>query len=267
MQLWDIRRKGCIYTYSAHKPRVNSVRFSPDGQWVASAGEEGGVKLWDLRVGRLLKEFTNHSGPVTSVAFHPNEFLLASSSADRTVNFWDLERFQLISSTEPDLGGVRCAVFSEGGECLFAGSQDRLKVYGWEPTRVHDTVPISWGRIQDIAVAQNQLIGASFHTSMVVVNIVDLKRVQPFGGTPSADSPPFAPNQSVRKSFSRPKNKDQPKMAVSRTIEESDRSGTDPEDDSLSLADIQSMGDFQDIFQPNRRREFYLLPRSSLDAL
>lgn len=54
----------------------------------------------------------------------------------------------------------RCLYFSQGGECLFAGSQDVLKVYGWEPARTLDTLPTGWGKVQDIAVAQNQLVGS-----------------------------------------------------------------------------------------------------------
>ena len=45
LQLWDIRRKGCIFTYKGHSSTVNSLRFSPDGQWVASAGDDGYVKV------------------------------------------------------------------------------------------------------------------------------------------------------------------------------------------------------------------------------
>lgn len=44
-QLWDIRCKGCIFTYKGHKQTVNSLKFSPDGQWIASGGEEGLVKV------------------------------------------------------------------------------------------------------------------------------------------------------------------------------------------------------------------------------
>ena len=43
--MWDIRRKGCIFTYKGHNQMVNSLKFSPDGQWIASAGEDGGVKV------------------------------------------------------------------------------------------------------------------------------------------------------------------------------------------------------------------------------
>ncbi len=45
LKLWDTRRKGCIFTYKGHSQRVNSLKFSPDGQWIASAGDEGSVKV------------------------------------------------------------------------------------------------------------------------------------------------------------------------------------------------------------------------------
>jgi katanin p80 WD40 repeat-containing subunit B1 len=53
-QLWDIRRKGCIFTYKGHKLTVNSLKFSPDGQWIASAGEEGLVKVMTVIVVYIL---------------------------------------------------------------------------------------------------------------------------------------------------------------------------------------------------------------------
>jgi hypothetical protein len=39
-----------------------------------------------------------------------------------------------------------------------------------------------------------------------------------------------------------------------KTIEESDRSGTDPEDESQSMADIPNVGDYEAVFQANRKR-------------
>ncbi|XP_076765599.1 katanin p80 isoform X2 [Xylocopa sonorina] len=250
IKLWDIRRKGCIFTYKGHNRMVNSLKFSPDGQWIASAGEEGMVKLWDLRAGKQLREFSEHKGPATTVEFHPHEFLLASGSADKTVHFWDLESFQLVSFTDQShSSAIRCLYFSQGGECLFAGGHDVLKVYGWEPGRTLDSVPTGWGKVQDIAIAQNQLIGASFHTANIVLYVCDLKKIAPLGGVSTS---PFSHGNSLRKSFSRERPPGLKKHTLDvRTIEEADKSGTDPEDEA-TYADISNVNEYHNIFQPNR---------------
>lgn len=162
--------------------------------------------MWDLRVGRQLKEFTQHKRSATTVEFHPQEFLLASGSSDKTVNFWDLESFKLVSSTEQNTTPIRCLNFSGRGECLFAGCQDVLKVYCWEPARTLDTVPIGWGKIRDIAIAQEQLIGASSNGSVVSLYVCDLKKITPFSGdssTVTQSTMSFSHGNPTRKSFSK----------------------------------------------------------------
>ncbi|KAK0159154.1 hypothetical protein PV328_010075 [Microctonus aethiopoides] len=249
IKLWDIRRKGCIFTYKGHDETVNSLKFSPDGQWIASAGEEGMVKLWDLRAGRQLREFSEHKRAATTVEFHPHEFLLVSGSMDRTVHFWDLESFQLVSSTEPNLTAIRCLHFSQGGECLFAGSQDLLKVHCWEPARTLDTVTTGWGKIQDMAIAQSQLIAASSSGTNVVLFVCDLKKIAPFTNFSQSTSP-FTHGNPTRRSFTKESIK-KLKVNVKTTIEEGDKSGTDAEDD-MTHVKITKLSDSRDIFQPHR---------------
>lgn len=42
VRLWDVRKENqCIYKYRGHIANINSVKFSPDGSWIASAGTEG----------------------------------------------------------------------------------------------------------------------------------------------------------------------------------------------------------------------------------
>ncbi|CAG9860367.1 unnamed protein product [Phyllotreta striolata] len=247
IKMWDIRKRGNLFTYNGHKGTVNSIKFSPDGHWVASGGEDSTVKIWDLRVGRVIKEFREHTNPVTSVEFHPREFLLASGSSD-AVNFFDLENFNLVS-TENDVGAVRCLCFNTDCDCLFTGIRDYLKIVGWEPNRLYDSVPVYWGRVTDISVASNQLIGASFHLTNVQVYVVDLKKCRPCSSSSVLDSQasPFTPNQNIRKSFSKAEKPNLKSRALDvKTIEES-TSGTDPEEECS--ADITNLKDYHEIFK------------------
>ncbi|CAG2120805.1 unnamed protein product, partial [Medioppia subpectinata] len=151
-----------MYTYKGHSKDVHCLRFSPDGRWLASGGDEGSVKLWDLPAGKMLAELKGHTSAITDVAFHPNEFLLASSSADGTIKFWDLESFQQVSSTVNDAGPVRQIIFHSDGKAIFSGARDVLKVYGWEPARTYDTLIMGWGKISDLSVCDSQLIAGGF---------------------------------------------------------------------------------------------------------
>ncbi|XP_014270518.1 katanin p80 WD40 repeat-containing subunit B1 isoform X3 [Halyomorpha halys] len=255
VKLWDIRKKGCIATYKGHTQAVNSLKFSPDGLWIASAGQDGLVKLWDLRIGRMLREFPEHSGPVNSVEFHPHEFLIASASQDNTLNFWDLEHFTLVSSSDRELPFARCLHFSSGGECLYAGGQDLLRVYAWEPARTITSLQIPWGKVQDIASTNDKLIGASSGGSSVSVWVVDttllMTNTAPSGGDSPIHTSPFSHGNSLRKSFNKQKPTPEAKKSLSvKTIEESERSETDPEDETVP--EIPDVNDYRAIFQPSR---------------
>lgn len=252
IKIWDSRKKGCIFTYNGHQLAVNSLKFSPDGNWIASGSDDCSVKLWDLRIGKVLKQFDNHAAPVSNVQFHPHEFLLATGGADQCVNIFDLENFNLVSS-ELDLGTVRSLAFSNDGECLFTGVRDNLKVLGWEPNRILDSVPVNWGRVADLSLAHGQqLIGASFHMLNVQVFVVDLTKVQPFGKAVS-DVPvvhsPFTPSATARRSFSKAEQPVSLKTnkTLAKTVEES-TSGTDPEED-VSYANITNITDYNEIFK------------------
>ncbi|XP_046441601.1 katanin p80 WD40 repeat-containing subunit B1-like isoform X3 [Daphnia pulex] len=279
MKLWDIRRKGCIFTYKGHSSTVNSLRFSPDGQWVASAGDDGYVKIWDLRAGRLLSELREHTAAVTEVVFHPHEFLLASGAADRRVLFWDLENFTLVSNSDPETSGIRSIYFHPEGKCLFSAAQDGLRVYGWEPCRILDCIPLPWGRIQDMAVTSGQLIGVSYNLSNVSIYVIDLKKVAPFGDSLQTSSglggggvgigggggggTAFQHGVSFRKSF----NKERPPGGLRQsqikmnhdTIESDEKSSTETEDDGIA-ADIKDLNHYHNIFQP-RGREYPAIPQ------
>ncbi|MEM9567131.1 MAG: AAA family ATPase, partial [Cyanobacteria bacterium P01_E01_bin.34] len=67
----------------SHGESVWSVSFSPNGETLASASDDGTVKLWTLE-GEELQTLEGHRGRVWSVSFSPNGETLASASEDGT---------------------------------------------------------------------------------------------------------------------------------------------------------------------------------------
>ncbi|KAG8180126.1 hypothetical protein JTE90_012140 [Oedothorax gibbosus] len=246
IKLWDARKKGCIYTYKGHSKAVNTLKFSPDGKWVASGAEDGSVKLWDLSAGKLLTEFQGHSGAVSGVEFHPNEFLLASSSSDRTVKFWDLESFQLVSTTGGDGPPVRCACFHSSGLCMFSGSQDYLRVYGWEPACTYDSLFTGWGKVCDMTMTQTQLIAGSFSMNSVSVYVVQLDTLKPLSKIENSNISNYIPNQCLnstpgahlRRSFEK-ESENKKLSSLDMKVVEAPNEDFDIENDNLTFEEIE----------------------------
>jgi tetratricopeptide (TPR) repeat protein len=63
--------------------------LSPDGQRLASAGDDQTVKIWDSVNGKQMFALQGRGGPIRSVAFSPDGQRLASGGEGGYINLWE----------------------------------------------------------------------------------------------------------------------------------------------------------------------------------
>lgn len=78
--------------YTGHTAKwtggVLAVVWSPDGKYIASAGEDQTVQVWNPNDGKHIFTYTGHSAPVDALSWSHDGQRIASGSYDRTVQIW-----------------------------------------------------------------------------------------------------------------------------------------------------------------------------------
>ncbi|CAG0893048.1 unnamed protein product [Darwinula stevensoni] len=105
-------------TKQDHTRYVQAVRYSPNGEQLASGGFDGKVFLYDGKTSDLITEIGSpaHKGGVYGVAWGPDGQRLLTSSGDKTARLWDVSTGTCIS--EFPMGN---AVDDQQVSCLWQG--------------------------------------------------------------------------------------------------------------------------------------------------
>jgi WD40 repeat protein len=89
--LWQVVNTKPLHVLTdIHSGWVCDAAFSPDGQKIASVGEDGTIKIWDSQQGTLLNTLKGHTEMTQAIAFSRNGKLLVSSGKDKTLRVWDV---------------------------------------------------------------------------------------------------------------------------------------------------------------------------------
>lgn len=111
---------------------MNTIAYSPDGQRIITAADDGKIKVWDVNSGFCVVTFTEHIGAITACEFAKRGNVLFTSSLDGSVRAWDLIRYRNFRTfTAPSKIQFTSLAVDPSGEVICAGSLDSFDIHIW----------------------------------------------------------------------------------------------------------------------------------------
>ena len=124
LRLGEVTKRNGGKIFKGHSDWINSVAFSPEGQYILSGSSDGTLKLWNVSTGKEVKTFKGHSDGVRSVAFSPDGKYALSGSDDRTIKLWDVTTGKTLRTLEGHSSYISSVAISQDGKSAVSGSQD-----------------------------------------------------------------------------------------------------------------------------------------------
>ncbi|WP_193771519.1 caspase family protein [Candidatus Magnetaquicoccus inordinatus] len=165
---------------SRHAAAMRDGRFSSDGQWFVTAGENGGAQLWSVATGQRELDVRGHAGAVTAVAVMSGaaappaeskaakgakgkvskravtgkrQGIMVSGGADGAVLVWNLatgEEQQRLSGHSGAVTGV--ALSADGRRVISSGEDGTVKIWQVANGALELSIASGQGAVRSLAV-------------------------------------------------------------------------------------------------------------------
>lgn len=185
--VWEWQSESYILKQQGHYYDMNTLAYAPDGQTIATGGDDGKVKVWSTHNGFCFVTFTEHTAPISQVAFAKYGSVLFSASLDGTVRAYDLIRYRNFRTfTSPHPCQFSSLAVDPSGEVVAAGAADSFEVFLWsvQTGKLLDVLSGHEGPVSALAFAPegaNQLASGSWDKTVRVWSVFGRSRaVEPF---------------------------------------------------------------------------------------
>ncbi|KAK2704847.1 hypothetical protein QYM36_017035 [Artemia franciscana] len=131
--VWDMRTGQRVQAFEGHEADINTVKFHPSGDAIATGSDDATCRLFDLRADREIATYSKESiiFGVNSVDFSVSGRLVFAGYNDYTVNVWDTLKSVRLTILYGHENRVSSLKISPDGTCFATSSWDyTIRVWG-----------------------------------------------------------------------------------------------------------------------------------------
>lgn len=124
IQIWELKNNSLWKTLSGHESGINSIEYSSDGAFLASASDDGTIKLWDSETGQLIRTLDNHRNGIKDIVFSSDGELLIAGSSKGQITVWETKSGKLVKQLNGHTDEITMVCSTVDDEMIATSSKD-----------------------------------------------------------------------------------------------------------------------------------------------
>ncbi|MCB9453785.1 MAG: WD40 repeat domain-containing protein [Anaerolineaceae bacterium] len=108
---------------------VKSLSWSPDEQYIVTAGEESIARIWDSHTGEERFQLEGHDDDLSFVSFSPDGRVIATGDMYGAANIWSVDSRAILFSLDKQFGEITSIDFSPDHQLIATGTVAEVHVW------------------------------------------------------------------------------------------------------------------------------------------